>query len=103
MAGTDHRESRRIPGGRPLLVGTALVLAAAAIACRARRAGQPSPTPTSMAPPALEERARSSAQAFLDGYIDPDGRVVRRDQGGDTVSEGQSYAMLTAVALGDRR
>jgi endoglucanase len=27
---------------------------------------------------------------------------VRRDQGGDTVSEGQAYAMLLAVATGDR-
>ena len=30
-----------------------------------------------------------------------DGRVVRRDQGGDTVSEGQAYAMLLAVAMDD--
>jgi endoglucanase len=48
------------------------------------------------------ERARESARVFLDRYVDPDGRVVRRDQGGDTVSEGQAYAMLAAVALGDR-
>ena len=34
--------------------------------------------------------------------MDPDGRVVRRDQGGDTVSEGQAYAMLLAAAIGDR-
>lgn len=27
---------------------------------------------------------------------------MRRDQGGDTVSEGQAYAMLAAVAIGDR-
>ncbi|MGZ6792935.1 MAG: glycosyl hydrolase family 8, partial [Mycobacteriales bacterium] len=33
---------------------------------------------------------------------DPDGRVVRHDQGGDTVSEGQAYAMLVAVGVGDR-
>lgn len=39
---------------------------------------------------------------FLDRYLDDDGRVVRRDQGGDTVSEGQAYAMLVAVAAGDR-
>src|SRR5207244_12441137 len=39
---------------------------------------------------------------FLDAYMDPDGRVVRRDQGGDTVSEGQAYAMLLAAAIGDR-
>jgi endo-1,4-beta-D-glucanase Y len=39
---------------------------------------------------------------FLDRYVDDDGRVVRHDQGGDTVSEGQAYAMLLAVAAGDR-
>ena len=42
------------------------------------------------------------ASAFLDAYVDPDGRVVRRDQAGDTVSEGQAYAMLVAVGAGDR-
>ena len=47
--------------------------------------------------------AGATAGGFLDRYMDPDGRVVRRDQGGDTVSEGQAYAMLLAVAVGDRR
>ncbi|HEX2027910.1 MAG TPA: glycosyl hydrolase family 8, partial [Nitriliruptorales bacterium] len=41
-------------------------------------------------------------QHFLDTYVDADGRVVRHDQGGDTVSEGQAYALLGAVAVGDR-
>lgn len=39
---------------------------------------------------------------FLSMYMDPDGRIVRRDQGGDTVSEGQAYGMLIAAASGDR-
>lgn len=34
--------------------------------------------------------------------MDQTGRVVRHDQGGDTVSEGQAYALLLAVALRDR-
>jgi endo-1,4-beta-D-glucanase Y len=38
---------------------------------------------------------------FLDRYVEDDGRVVRHDQGGDTVSEGQAYAMLLLVAEGD--
>ena len=38
---------------------------------------------------------------FLDRYVSGDGRVVRHDQGGDTVSEGQAYAMLIAVAERD--
>jgi endoglucanase len=49
------------------------------------------------------ERAVAAGRAFLDRYVDADGRVVRRDQGGDTVSEGQAYAMLVAVALKDER
>jgi endoglucanase len=35
--------------------------------------------------------------------MEPNGRVVRHDQGGDTVSEGQAYAMLLAAATGDGR
>lgn len=45
---------------------------------------------------AAERDAVAAARAFLDDYVDPDGRVVRRDQGGDTVSEGQAYALLLA-------
>ena len=40
---------------------------------------------------------------FLDRYVSGDGRVVRHDQGGDTVSEGQAYAMLLAVAEDDEQ
>ena len=40
--------------------------------------------------------------AFLGGYERADGRVARSDPGGDTVSEGQAYAMLVAEATGDR-
>jgi len=45
---------------------------------------------------------REAAADFLDRYVDEDGRVVRHDQGGDTVSEGQSYALLLARVAGDR-
>ena len=41
-------------------------------------------------------QARTAAVAFLDRYVTPEGRVVRLDQGGDTVSEGQSYGLLLA-------
>ena len=47
------------------------------------------------------DAARVSAGAFLGRYVTPDGRVVRWDQGGDTVSEGQSYALLLAQVAGD--
>ena len=40
---------------------------------------------------------------FLADWVDADGRVVRRDQGDDTVSEGQAYGLLVAVAVGDEQ
>jgi endoglucanase len=51
-------------------------------------------------PPA--DTPRAAAERFLDRYVGPDGRVVRHDQGGDTVSEGQAYALLVSAAIGDR-
>lgn len=45
--------------------------------------------------------AVAAAERFLDDYLGADGRVSRTDQGGDTVSEGQAYAMLLAVGLRD--
>ncbi len=56
----------------------------------------PAPTATTAGRTPIE-----AGQAFLATYVDGDGRVVRHDQGGDTVSEGQAYGMLIAVALGD--
>lgn len=47
-------------------------------------------------------RARDAAERFLDGYVTAEGRVVRSDQGGDTVSEGQAYGMLLALVSDDR-
>lgn len=44
--------------------------------------------------------ATSAAARFLDRYVDSDGRVIRHDQGGDTVSEGQAYGMLLAEVAG---
>jgi endo-1,4-beta-D-glucanase Y len=48
-----------------------------------------------------DEPPPGSAERFLERYVEDDGRVVRHDQGGDTVSEGQAYALLLAVAEGD--
>lgn len=47
------------------------------------------------------QQAIAAGQEFLDRYVADDGRVVRRDQGDDTVSEGQAYGMLIAVGVGD--
>ena len=41
-----------------------------------------------------------AADGFLASYVTRDGRVIRHDQGGDIVSEGQAYAMLLAEAAG---
>ncbi|GAB3988149.1 glycosyl hydrolase family 8 [Nocardioides marmoraquaticus] len=59
-------------------------------------AGQPGSTPLPSSTTAID------ATDFLDAYVDDDGRVVRRDQGGDTVSEGQAYAMLVALVARDQ-
>lgn len=56
---------------------------------------------TAEQPSGTTEAARSAARAFLERYVEPDGRVVRRDQGGDTVSEGVSYALLLAQVAED--
>src|SRR5258708_10031671 len=45
--------------------------------------------------------SRLAATRFLASYTLPDGRVVRLDQGHDTVSEGQAYGMLLAEMVGD--
>lgn len=47
--------------------------------------------------------AKTAAASFLARYALSTGRIVRIDQGGDTVSAGQAYGMLMSVALGDRR
>jgi endoglucanase len=68
----------------------------------------PSPAPSrDDAPPTTEpgdatRLARDAAMRFIDTYVDSHGRVIRHDEGGDTVSEGQAYAMLMAAAIGDR-
>jgi endoglucanase len=42
-----------------------------------------------------------AATSFLSRYVTSDGRVLRKDQGGDIVSEGQAYGLLVAE-LADR-
>ena len=67
------------------------------IAQRHRSAASMPPT----SPACGRTRRAVAGQEFLDEYVEPDGRVVRRDEGGDVVSEGQAYGMLIAVAVGD--
>lgn len=48
----------------------------------------------------VPSRHAAAADRFLARYVTGDGRVIRHDQGGDIVSEGQAYAMLLAEAAG---
>jgi endoglucanase len=80
--------TRRIAAGCALVLG---LLCVVVVACGAG------------SPPSQRKLAHRDAAAFLDRFVAPDGRVVRRDQGGDTVSEGQAYAMKLAVAIGDQK
>jgi endo-1,4-beta-D-glucanase Y len=76
----------------------ALVLIASLIAasCAAKGSGASGPIASSPV------SATAAARVFLTRYVDSNGRVVRHDQGGDSVSEGQAYAMLLDVAVDDR-
>ena len=50
--------------------------------------------------PSTSAATAAAAQRFLERYVTADGRVVRHDQGGDIVSEGQAYGMLIAEVAG---
>jgi endoglucanase len=79
--------------GRPLAL-VVLTLVVSAPACA-----------SSSAPPAQRSGPRphlaaQAADRFLSGYVTGDGRIIRHDQGGDIVSEGQAYGMLIAELAG---
>lgn len=85
----------------------ALVLLAAAPSCTARTAACACLNPENEI--VLELPADSpqndllieSWRAYRDRFIQADGRVIDREDGDRTVSEGQAYAMLRAVAVND--
>jgi endoglucanase len=82
------------------------IVAVAALALLAPRpssgpaAGESTPLPSESPTPTAETLAEA-ADAFLADWVE-DGRVVRHDQGGDTVSEGQAYGLLIALAADDQ-
>jgi endoglucanase len=84
--------------GLTILVLVALVILVGGLGVL-RPAGDTGPGSTSGWP--TEQDAVEAAHRFLDRYVGPDGRVARHDQGGDTVSEAQGYALLLAVATDD--
>jgi endoglucanase len=88
-----------------VVVVVALALGGVALFFLAGCGGTSSTTRASNATPQgnarPQDRADAAARHFLDRYVTPDGRVVRIDEGGDTVGEGQAYGMLLAAAIGD--
>lgn len=84
-----------------MIVVLALVVAVAATAVLLRGNGGGG----GVAPLGAGSRAArgGTVATFFQDYVDDSGRVVRHDQGGDTVSEGQAYALLLAAATGDRQ
>ena len=73
-----------------------LALSLAMTACgSAQSATKSTGRPPAPARPAAST-TRAAAKRFLNRYVTSDGAVIRHDQGGDIVSEGQSYAMLIA-------
>jgi endo-1,4-beta-D-glucanase Y len=71
-----------------LIPALTLVLAMALAGCAGGGVRHPVPQP-------------GATRAFLSAYVQPDGRVTRPDQGGDTVSEGQAYGLLLAEVAGN--
>jgi endoglucanase len=57
-------------------------------------------TTSGCASSAAPHATTTDADRFLARYVTDDGRVIRHDQGGDIVSEGQAYGMLIAEVAG---
>ena len=84
------------------VLAASVLAAAAALGPAAACEGEPPPLERAAVEPTLDDDvALAAGQRFLDDHVDDDGRVVRHDEGGDTVSEGQAYAMLVAVGIDD--
>jgi endoglucanase len=100
-SGAPPPRSSLAAGWWPWAVGAVATAAVLAVVSWRLTAGLGS-GPTVVPATTDEEQALAATNHFLAAYMDADGRVVRLDQGGSTVSEGQAYAMLLAAAIGDR-
>ncbi|MGD0391229.1 MAG: glycosyl hydrolase family 8 [Acidimicrobiales bacterium] len=99
-----HGSARSLLRGRltrASLVATSVVVLGSVLlsSCASPVATQPTTTQSTVSPELRQ--AKFLAGAFLNRYVASDGRVIRYDQGGDTVSEGQAYSLLLAVATGE--
>jgi endoglucanase len=91
-----------LAGAVALGIGTSGEPATPAGHPHAGSARTPATAPRVSTPRWAVDQAFGAALFFLAHYELPSGRVARWDQGGDTVSEGEAYAMLLSVAAGDR-
>jgi len=80
-----------------VLLPILLLVLVAAAACGD---AEVSSSPEAAEPSDGAQAGSSAAHQFLDAYLTDDGRVIRQDQGGDIVSEGQAYGMLIAELAG---
>ena len=73
-----------------------VTLALGVSACSDTRSMSSSTPAPQASAPSPSASTQAAAARFLARYVTSDGRVIRHDQGGDIVSEGQAYAMLLA-------
>ena len=72
------------------------ILAALAVALAMTACGSAHSSTDTATRPTASPSTKAAAERFLNRYVTSDGRVIRHDQGGDIVSEGQAYALLIA-------
>ena len=98
MRGPHHPRPTRFFVWVAVVVVSILVAGTLALVVTRGNASDPSAANST---PLAARATKIDARSFLATYVSG-GRVVRRDQGGDTVSEGQAYALLIALGAEDR-
>jgi endo-1,4-beta-D-glucanase Y len=88
--------SRSVPSAASAAVRLLVSVLFAVVLAACGLVPSPAPPPSPLATEIPVPSPTQAAEDFLDAYVGPEGRVVRHDQGGDTVSEGQAYALLLA-------
>ncbi len=83
------------------LAGVAAVAVASTGGFRGTTASDSAAEPSTKVAPHPATTTNQLGRAFLGDYV-TGGRVIRHDQGNDTVSEGQACGMLISLGIGDR-